>query len=927
MRNFKRYRHQDVVFRDGITGILGNNGAGKSTIVDAILFCLYGIQGTGLQYILSATAGKRDRARVRLDFSVRGEKYQLVRCLGPGKKHDARLHHAGRLLAKGVTEVQQATRKVIRMGHDDFRHTIFSGQRDLLTLVGAKPEERKQWFRKVLGIDSLKDEGGAILREEAEAARERMLLIAGRLGDTHLETIHGEQEGLARRIAEAREVVGALESQMQDLEGRSRSLEGEIAGLRGLEKDVLRFQTLIRNRYEELERLQEELGRVTRDLDVLGAKREEFLALQASEDGFEAIRGRLEAGRERRARFQLLEAHEARTRALAADVEKALARLKEEEALLSRDEARLGELGPLVAQRETALVRLREMRDLEGKYRTLLASLARTEESLAGAARRGAELHSRISGMKEARERLAGLVRLHAEEVPPEGDPVSVLESHHREVLARLAGSSAAREQAVRSLAEREKALTALGAQGAAGDCPTCHQPLGARYMEILEHLEKEREEERKKILQAGEAWKRAEEERRALESTLSEARRLREESGRLDEATRDWEAVQDLTTRELAAKDRLRQEVEALGYDPGARQRLEEEVASLDPAWKEQVAISDRLGRRPALALDREGYGARLESLNRELATLVREREELGFDPGDQARLETEYRAAEERHHRYLAMKPGMERLPHIEEVANRLTGKVREVQGEVKRLEAERAAIPFSPEALAAKERDLEAVRSQALGTAQKAAGARAEQVHLAAEERRLANLLVKFQLDRQEHDRLREEIGLLELTREQLNGFTDHLLGVVRRQVQELTGCVLSEITDGRYDTVILDDAFELLVHDLGGDFPVSRFSGGEQDDVAIAVRIALSRYIAGMHEIQDSTFLIFDEIFGSQDEERRANILRALRALEPFFPQIFLISHVTEVQGEFGNTLVVEAVSGSESRIRDLEGAAA
>jgi len=136
MRNFKRYRHQDVVFRDGITGILGNNGAGKSTIVDAILFCLYGIQGTGLQYILSATAGKRDRARVRLDFSVRGEKYQLVRCLGPGKKHDARLHHAGRLLAKGVTEVQQATRKVIRMGHDDFRHTIFSGQRELLTSSG-----------------------------------------------------------------------------------------------------------------------------------------------------------------------------------------------------------------------------------------------------------------------------------------------------------------------------------------------------------------------------------------------------------------------------------------------------------------------------------------------------------------------------------------------------------------------------------------------------------------------------------------------------------------------------------------------------------------------------------------------------------------------------------------------------------------------
>jgi exonuclease SbcC len=184
------------------------------------------------------------------------------------------------------------------------------------------------------------------------------------------------------------------------------------------------------------------------------------------------------------------------------------------------------------------------------------------------------------------------------------------------------------------------------------------------------------------------------------------------------------------------------------------------------------------------------------------------------------------------------------------------------------------------------------------------------------------RLTGTLARMEEDTRNRDHLREEIALLELTRDQLNGFTDHLLGIVRDRIQGETGRILSEITDGRYDTVILDDSFELLVHDLGGDFPVSRFSGGEQDDLAIALRIALSRYIAEMHELRESTFLIFDEIFGSQDDERRGNIFRALRAMEPYFPQIFLISHVADVHGEFGNTLLVEAVSGTESRIRDL-----
>ncbi len=48
LENFKRFRTQEIRFQDGITGILGNNGTGKSSIVQAIFFALYGVQGTGI---------------------------------------------------------------------------------------------------------------------------------------------------------------------------------------------------------------------------------------------------------------------------------------------------------------------------------------------------------------------------------------------------------------------------------------------------------------------------------------------------------------------------------------------------------------------------------------------------------------------------------------------------------------------------------------------------------------------------------------------------------------------------------------------------------------------------------------------------------------------------------------------------------------
>lgn len=36
MHNFKKFRRAEVEFQDGLTGIVGGNGAGKSTIVEAI---------------------------------------------------------------------------------------------------------------------------------------------------------------------------------------------------------------------------------------------------------------------------------------------------------------------------------------------------------------------------------------------------------------------------------------------------------------------------------------------------------------------------------------------------------------------------------------------------------------------------------------------------------------------------------------------------------------------------------------------------------------------------------------------------------------------------------------------------------------------------------------------------------------------------
>jgi len=142
------------------------------------------------------------------------------------------------------------------------------------------------------------------------------------------------------------------------------------------------------------------------------------------------------------------------------------------------------------------------------------------------------------------------------------------------------------------------------------------------------------------------------------------------------------------------------------------------------------------------------------------------------------------------------------------------------------------------------------------------------------------------------------------------------------VVRSRLEGEVSRIISEITGGRYEQVLLDEDFNLLVRDIDDDYTIDRFSGGEQDDIAVALRIALSRYLAELHNVHESTILIFDEIFGSQDEERRNNLLTTLRTQESRFPQIILISHISEMQGEFSNTLLVEMGTDMISRVREV-----
>jgi exonuclease SbcC len=53
----------------------------------------------------------------------------------------------------------------------------------------------------------------------------------------------------------------------------------------------------------------------------------------------------------------------------------------------------------------------------------------------------------------------------------------------------------------------------------------------------------------------------------------------------------------------------------------------------------------------------------------------------------------------------------------------------------------------------------------------------------------------------------------------------------------------------------------------------------------------------------------SFIILDEIFGSQDQFRKENILNGLAKLKNRFRQIFLITHIDDIKDSVENSITV------------------
>ena len=114
----------------------------------------------------------------------------------------------------------------------------------------------------------------------------------------------------------------------------------------------------------------------------------------------------------------------------------------------------------------------------------------------------------------------------------------------------------------------------------------------------------------------------------------------------------------------------------------------------------------------------------------------------------------------------------------------------------------------------------------------------------------------------------------------------------------QLQQGASALLAAATDGRYADIRLSTDYKLTIVDRGEEHALGRYSGGEQDLANLCLRLAIAEWVA-KERGTDISLVILDEVFGSQDEERRRLLLNQLRSLSTRFRQMLIITHLPDI----------------------------
>ncbi|MGD2104500.1 MAG: SMC family ATPase, partial [Anaerolineae bacterium] len=389
--------------------LAGDNGAGKSALLDAVTWALWGHSRLGARGDDDLIRLGQDSMRVEFTFRLQDDLYRVLRRREADARSrtmlDFQVRDEGRwrtLVEGGVRATQGRIEDMLRLDHDTFVNSSFlrQGRADEFTVKTAA--ERKRVLGDILGLDrwaTYEDRVKQRLREietEIEAISLRLEEIDAEL-DRRPE-YQAQLEAAQAAVAELSEALEEARSAYQQVEEARTELRHLEAQLADQEERIARAQRELEGLAEERHDREERLA----GFEQLVEDREQI------EAGYRAYRQAVDRERELGDMLRQSVQLDERRRALTSKISEACHKLKARREILDQRIEELEGRRPdeeLLEEREEVRAKLEHLERLSDSREAARDDLARIAE-------RQAELRARNEGLKHEMEALKERINL-----------------------------------------------------------------------------------------------------------------------------------------------------------------------------------------------------------------------------------------------------------------------------------------------------------------------------------------------------------------------------------------------------------------------------------------------------------------------------------------------------------------------------------
>jgi exonuclease SbcC len=290
LENIRSHVKSKIQFGSGFNCLVGGVGCGKSSVLYAIDFALFGDPiGRSFEYLLREG---EDACKVTLQFVHAGKTYTLTRALkrrGKSISQDTeqlKLYEDKKLVASVKSgAVAEQLKTITGLDKDIFREIVWVRQEQLKELLNMRPRERQKRLDELFGLSDYEAAWSNMLgvQKEYEGEKrvyERDLDILGMnklQAEYHksveeLSLIDGELEDLKKKLAEAETALNEAIAKLQSLEELKKQTEELMRKETELQAHIANIEDICGKLANEIERKNTFVNNITEQLKALEAQ-------------------------------------------------------------------------------------------------------------------------------------------------------------------------------------------------------------------------------------------------------------------------------------------------------------------------------------------------------------------------------------------------------------------------------------------------------------------------------------------------------------------------------------------------------------------------------------------------------------------------------------------------------------------------------